>query len=497
MLAGISVIAGAGQLMSSDLALHELLISKAYQTDSTMSSSSYEIPLAECLRFLWSDAREADVTASCRRMEQVRLSFDGEEGRTFRDVQMLTSWTAEKGARVDIGYQFPDAIRWLMRTMPSYSYIELAAIGQGSMRSKYSAMLYKRLAHEVSRRKWQAGADNSFTLEYTPAELAELVGFPAPASSFFSKLQERVISKLAQDFAGVRKFDLAIAYDGLPSPARGQGKATSRIQLHVKVHPDSHHMVHADDRSLKANGMRIGRPDIARYRLNSVFWLQVAKQFRSLSLTHDSAYWAWRVALDEALEEVPVTSGYEERRYRGRRLIEAIDANGVEAAAWQFFAEEAEIGIDLCHPTRVMANLGEADRNRLKRMSEKKGERKSKVGTSEKPVANAPVITPSVNPPITPTFETCTHVDIEIDPAASTGDLDEFIHDPISKVAWNGTRKCRLRAYFRVPGTLVRQHFAFTISPADEDELFSVLRKLDRWLIGTPVYRLENGDASP
>ena len=115
MLAGISVIAGAGQLTSSDLALHELLISKAYQTDRCMSSSSYSIPLAECLRFLWSDAREADVTASLRRMEQVRLSFDGEEGRTFRDVQMLTSWTAEKGARIDIGYQFPNPIRWLMR----------------------------------------------------------------------------------------------------------------------------------------------------------------------------------------------------------------------------------------------------------------------------------------------------------------------------------------------------------------------------------------------
>lgn len=497
MLAGISVIQGAGQLTSSDLALHELLISKAYQTDSSMSSTSYEIPLAECLRFLWSDAREADVVASLKRMEQVRLSFDGEEGRTFRDVQMLISWTAEKGAKIDIGYQFPDPIRWLMRTMPSYSYIELAAIGQGSMRSKYSAMLYKRLAHEVSHRKWQAGCDNSFTLEYTPAELAELVGFSAPGSSFFSKLQERVISKFAQDFVGVRKFDLAITYDGLPSPARGQGKATSRIQLNIMVRPDSHHTVHADDRTLKANGMRIGRPDIAKYRLNSIFWLQVAKQFRSLSLTHESAYWVWSVALDEALEEVPVTAGYEERRYRGRRLIEAIDANGVEAAAWQFFAEEAELGVDLCHLTHVMTKLGEADSNRLKRMSERKSKRKSKVGASEKTVAGAPVVVPSINRPLAPTFETCTHVDIEIDPAASTGDLDEFIHDPISKVTWNGTRKFRLRAYFRVPGTTVRQHFAFTISPADEDELFSVLRKLDSWLIGTPVYRFESEGVSP
>ena len=40
-------------------------------------------------------------------------------------------------------------------------------------------------------------------------------------------------------------------------------------------------------------------------------------------------------------------------------------------------------------------------------------------------------------------------------------------------------------------------NFAFTISPADEDELFSVLRKLDSWLIGTPVYRFESEGVSP
>jgi len=494
MLSGISVVRGAEHLTSSDLALHDLLISRAYESDPTMSASSYEIPLGECLRFMWSDAREEDVTASMRRMEQVRLSFDGEEGRTFKEVPMLTSWAAVRGEDVDMGYQFPDPIRYLLRNMPSYGYIELAAIGQGRMRSKYSQMLYKRLAHEVSLRRWQSGADNSFTLEFTPAELADLVGFSTTNKSLFSKLQERVISRFNADFLGVQKFDLRITYDGRPEPARGQGVSTSLIQLHVKVHPDTHHSVHCDDRRLKPSADRIGRPDIARYRLNSVFWLQVAKKFKLLHLTHESAYWAWSVALNEAIEGAPLTSGYQ-RRYRGENLLGAIDANGVEAAAWRFFGEEHDLGADLCNSTHVMKHLGAADRNRLKRLSAKtKGKAKAKP--------SATVMSPDVVDPVEPvivsarpTFETCTHVDIEIDHAVSAADLDDYVHATISRETWNGNRKVRLRAYYRVPGTTVRQHFGFWISPADESELLSALRRLDKWMTDTPTYRIEDKDA--
>lgn len=493
MLAGISVVKGAEQLTSSDLALHELLISKAYETDISMSRSSYEIPLAECLRFLWSDAREADVRASLTRMERVRLSFAGEEGRSFRNVQMLTAWSAEKGAKIDIGYQFPDPIKWLMRTMPSYGYVELAAIGHGAMRSRYSALLYKRLVHEVSLRRWREGSDNCFVLEFTPAELAALVGYIAPAGSFFSKLQERVISKFERDFLGVRKFDLRITYDGLPSPARGQGRKTSLIQLHVKIHPDTHHMVRADDRTLRVWGDQAGKADIPRYRINSVFWLQVAQKFRSLSLTHHSAYWAWSVALDEALEGVPLTAGHGQRRYRGKNLLAAIDANGVEAAAWCFFAEEVEIGADLCNSPHVIQKLGQADKSRLERIAGKKRKPKSRPAVEGKgAAAAAPRV---VERPVEPSFETCTHIDLEIDHAASAADLDGFVYEPLSQLVWNGDHERRLRVYFRAPGTTARQHFGFKISPDDEGELLAALRKLDTWLTGPPIYRIEHEDA--
>lgn len=502
MLAGVSLSEGAADLTSTDLALHDLLITKAYETDRSMLATSYEIPMSECLRFLWADARTADVTASLRRMETVRLSFAGDQGRTFRDVQMLTSWTAITGDGISVGYQFPDPIRQLMRSMPSYGYVELAAIGQGSMRSRYSQMLYKRLAHEVSQRPWREGGDNTFALEFTPAELAEVVGFNAPAKGFFSKLQERVISKFASDFLNVRKFDLHITYDGLAAPARGQGKTTSLIQLHIKVHPDSHHTVRSDTRPLQAQGHRIGKPDVPRYRINSVFWLSVVKNFKSLGLTHFSAHWAWQVALDEAIEEAPLTPEYSKRRYRGKELLGAIDANGPEAAAWCFFSEESQLGSDICNSTHVAKKLSQAERNRIKRLVENKPKAKSKK--KERPLADAKpaavgkavVATPKGHEELRPTFENCTHIDLEIDPAASATDLDDIIYSHIDSIIWNGTRRIILRAYYDVPGQRdVRQHFRFIISPEDEDELLIELRKIGTW-IDTPTYRITEDKAA-
>lgn len=67
-----------------------------------------------------------------------------------------------------------------------------------------------------------------------------------------------------------------------------------------------------------------------------------------------------------------------------------------------------------------------------------------------------------------PSFETCTHIDLEIDHAASATDLDGFVYEPLSQVIWNGDHERRLRVHFRAPGTTARQHFGFTISPGDE-----------------------------
>ncbi|MBP2235235.1 hypothetical protein J2Z31_001727 [Sinorhizobium kostiense] len=484
MLAGVVIDNGAVDLTGFDLALHELLISRAYENDRSMTATSYEIPLVECLRFLGSDARRDAVERSLGKMEQIKLSFAGEDGRSFRGVKMLTFWEATKGTETSLGYQFPDPIRWLMRSMPAYGYIELNALGRGSMRSKYSHMLYKRIALDVAKHPWRAGEDNRFELTFTPEQLAEVVGFPPVKGVIpFGKLQERVISKVIDDFAGVRKFDVRISYDGMPAPKKGT--SVGKIELHVRVNPDSHHTVFANTAPFEKAGYRIGAPDEPRYRINSVFWLRVPRTFKTLGIDQSLAKDTWLVALKEALDNDPLTPAYATRRYRGANLLSAIDADGVEAAAWNFFAEETELGRDLVGFQHVIKNRVPADTAR-----------KERVERVKKPKASAPSPAPVAQEELYPTFENCTHIDLEIDTAASKTDLDDIIYEHINSIVWNGTRRIVLRAFYEVPGQRdVRQHFRFIISPEDENELLSELRRIGTW-IDTPTFRITEDKAA-
>lgn len=490
MLSRVIIDNGEVDLSSGDLALHELLIAKAYESDRDMQASSYEIPVAECLRFLGPEARRDAILSSLHKMASIRLSFSGEDGRTFEGVQMLTAWRVSQNSETSIGYQFPDPIRWLMRHMPTYGYIELAAIAQGTMRSKYSHMLYKHVAFEVARRPWKEGDSNVFSLSFTPEELADIVGFPRIKGAVpFGKLHERVISKILADFAGVRKFDLSITYDGDTAPKKG--RTVNTVELSIKIHPDTHHIVRGDTR-LSTKGAKIGAPDAPRYRINSVFWLRIPRKFRSLGLAHFTASASWFVALSEAIDERPLTSEYDRRQYRGRNLLAAIDANGVEAAAWGFFAEETELGADICNSVHVAKHLPRADKARLARLTKSK---KSKPSSSARPLKKEAVQAPSKPANDEASFENCTHVYVDIDEAASTAELDDFVYKPLNQIAWNGTRRITLRAYYTVPGTNVRQCFDFRIAPETEDELHLALRKVGKW-IDTPFYRIVENEAA-
>lgn len=500
MMSGVIIDNGDVDLTGFDLALHELLISRAYESDRSMSAMAYEIPLAECLRFLGPDARREAVERSLNKMEQIKLSFTGEDGRSFRGVKMLTTWEATLNSETSLGYQFPEPIRWLMRTMPSYGYIELNALGRGSMRSKYSHMLYKRIALEVAKRPWKAGEDNRFELAFTPEQLAEVVGFPPIKGAIpFGKLQERVIAKVLDDFAGVRKFDVRISYDGMPAPKKGT--TVGQIEFGVRVNPDPHHTVFANTAPFVKAGYRIGAPDEPRYRINSVFWLRVPSKFKSLGIDHHLAHATWLVALKEALDNDPLTSSYAARRYRGSNLLSAIDADGVEAAAWCFFAEEAELGRDLVGSAHVAKNRQTADKDRKQRVESVKKPKSKKTSpaaeaqtTADLPAAKAsPTNFPATE---TPTFENCTHIDLEIDEAATLCDLDDVIYQHLARRCWSGGRRVELRAYFTVPGQNVRDHYLFTIDPIDEDELIYELKKIDKWIAEPITYTIVENKAA-
>lgn len=453
MLAGYVFDSTGVDLSASDLAFNDLLISKAYEADPSMQCSSYEIPLAECLRFLGQDFRLSDVTASLRRMEKVRLSFNGTDGRDYKDVQMLTTWQAIRGAErtVSIGYQFADPIKALMRHMPRYGFVELAALGEGNMTSKYSNAVYKFLANEVAKRPWKSDADNNFVTPLSPEALADLVGFPRVDGIVqFAKLRERVISKIEDDLSAVRKFDVSITFDGKQTPARGRGKAVEQIEFNVTVNADYHRTTsgkrHMQPEVMEAlKNVRFGAPDAPELRLDSSFWTRVVRKFKNLILMENTVHYVWIVALQEAIDLSPLSEGYQSRRFRGPKLLEAIAQRGVAEAAWQFFAEESAAGPDLVRHTRLSEVLPKAKRAQLERFRASKANAAAATVAIEPQVRETPihVAEPSGPKPgaeVVP-FEQCTHVELTVkDVSTTTFELDVLAK--VKNIFWfNGPRR--------------------------------------------------------
>ncbi len=491
MLSGVSVD-GDVSLTSNDIAIHELLISKAYESDPEMRAPQYEIPMSECIRFCGADARQHDVVTALSKMEQIRLTFRGGDGRTYEGVQMLTAWRVLSETTSLVGYSFPEPIRALMRRMPRYGYIELAAVGQGSMRSRYSQTLYKILADEVSQRPWSEDVDNTFTLSYSPEAFADLVGMPKPQSGLLGTLRDRVMRHISDDFSGVKKFDLDVAYDGKPAPARGRGQSVQAIELTVKVHPDTYHVVRG---KIKADA-GIGAPDAPKYRIDSVFWVKVARKFEKLVLVNFMAHRAWLVVLKEALDDKALTPGYETRRYRGRRLLDAIDADGVKAAAWGFFAEEAELGAEVCGSKHVQRLLQDADRDRLKRFMKSKKEKKAvgrpRSGMAENRISkltkSAPKTTPDNVDDGFVRFEEANVIVVDIDDAFNQHDVDNQIWGRVQAYDWTGDRKVRMHVKFRTTAG-VYDRFEVDIKPYDLAEFGNFMKTISEFTDGEATFR--------
>ncbi|TAT77153.1 hypothetical protein [Rhizobium ruizarguesonis] len=479
MLTGVTIDAGGVDLTGSDIALHELLIAKAYETDRSMAQTSYEIPMSECLRFLGPDARSEHVRTSLSRLKRVELSFGGENGRAFSGVPMLTPWTSSVRDTMSVGYQFADPIRWLMRSMPAYGYVELAAIGQGEMRSKYSQMLYKHLAFHAAQRRWSEEGDNRIELSYTPSELATIVGFATPTGDVpFGKFNERVLSRIAEDFAGVRKFDVYVSFDGELKPRRSV--TVQRIGITLMLRPDSHHTVRQTDFALKKHG-RVGAPDDPRYRVNSVVWPRAARRFGSLGLTHASAWAAWLVALQEALDELPMGDDYDTRRFRGKALLAGIDAHGAEAAAWGFFAEEADLGPVIVGSLHVLKRLPVADKSRVSRVN---GAKKRKSRRQDKKIGNRLPIATTIP------FDTVSMIQLQVDAALTDNEIDDLVDAPLRSRQWTGSKSARkVTIRLRWAAGYTDIHAA----PADEAEMMSAIAAVDQYIVGAPEYVAEVG----
>ena len=328
-------------LTADDQALWEVLLSLAYDDDRAMKADVTSIAMGDLVRYLGGRPKREDVKKSFSRLKATEVTLGVKSwGRYFENVSLLQGWLRIEDGSDFVEFSFPGPIRELMASQQDYAYVELAALP--GMKSKYSASLYRRLAYHGSKRPWQAGAANVFTLTYTPDEIADLVGFPRLKGKVQpGKLNERFLSKAEADLAPVKAFSTKVR---LVADEHARGRPLKSVEIEVTVNPPSHRLTRAlFSRRRAAGEPRIGGIDLPQYQVDSVMWRKAFRAYRDqLSLMPRQCFELWSVALDEALGERPLTDGYGTRAYRGQALLNAIREKGANAAAWGLMSEEAD-----------------------------------------------------------------------------------------------------------------------------------------------------------
>ena len=330
-------ITSADILTADDAALHELLISAAYEADKGMSSDFTSIPVTTALKFLGDHARRDALKISMRRLMSTTVSYGTKKTRRFENVPLLFSWLESTEKEDVIRYSLPEPIRILMREMPAYAYLELAPISQ--MKSKYSVRLYRVLAAAAAREKWVPGGENKVIVSATLEDLFSWTGFALDkdGAMSFGKFRQRVLADLDKELSTVRRFGLRVE----EIRKEGRGRPLERVDFHLNLRAPSHHLTRATFEPGEHNERGVGGVDTPEYRVNSHIWIKAQNSFWNVQKRqHDVYFKAWQVAIQEAIDEAPVSPGYTQRQYRGHRLLKAIADLGTDEAAFKFCAEE-------------------------------------------------------------------------------------------------------------------------------------------------------------
>jgi hypothetical protein len=480
MLEGVVVDGhGKGSLTADDAALHELLVSAAYEADMRMPSDVvHVIPMAQVLHFLGENARRDAVKDSLKRLLSTTVSYGLAGGRRYEQVPLLTSWLESGDCEDVVKFSLPEPICALMRSQPRYAYVELAAIS--AMRCRYSSRLYRVLALEAAKAKWEPGGENKVVVSVTPGDLADWVGFPrrADGAVAYGKLKERLLSFLADgedkegDLSAVRKFSTEIKEHRKP----GRGREVERIDFVLTLRPPSYKMVRVsfDPRHDIA---RVGGKDLPEYRVNGHVWRRVAIAFgERLGVEKHLAFQLWNVALNEALSGEALSNGYGSRRFRGDSLLDEMRVNGPDYAAWGFFVEEAE--------SPDLATSGFPGRERAGELA-----RHARIGFGKRRLAKTPAFIADdgkaepvevAKPELS--FDKVGEIVLTADEAMSPDDLDSIIGVKVAAFRFTGSRPVRLTLRYTDRGRTDRWEMGtFPISEAD---LAGLQKELNRWLDG-------------
>lgn len=449
MMTGVTVCKG-GDLNVFDVGVWDIMLSYAYETDQPMQQLEYSVSMKALSRFLGQDARKEQVVKSVQKLREVTLNFGDSDrpDRRFVDVPMVTTWQELTKDDHRICYSFPSPIRQLMRTMPRYAYVELAALTDRAMSSKYSPALYKHLALESHRGQWKPGQANEVFVQLTPDQLAGIIDFPRPSDGTLNigKLRD-FAERSVDDLLKVRRFRTAL--DVIQES--GRGRTIRYFNFTLRLQPPRPQLIRGPRVDVGAGGS-----DDPQYRIVSGVWAKAVKLFGRgevfAGYTEKRFFELWLTVLKEALDKKPRSSGYEERVFRGESLLAAIEEFGAEHAAWSLFAEE-DADPDLVASTTSRDRI-EAQIDRIVRIGGKarklkkvlaadiaaEQRRKDKAVAKAKADAEARIVVPTGAGGSS--FEECREAIIEL--SVEDQRFENILAD-LDETEWSGTRPIMLQ----------------------------------------------------
>ncbi|WP_187390943.1 hypothetical protein [Aurantimonas sp. DM33-3] len=354
-------VSGGTRLTAQDWAIHEILLSSAYDAAVKAAVAGYEreiigreiqVAMRDLLVALGPTARRKQVLKSLRALRRTEISYGFPGGRTCADVPMLVGRQETQADADYVTFMLPAPIWRLLTSQRSYSQLELRALA--SMATRYGTFLYRHLALRFAQVHWNPDAP-VHEIEYTPEEAARIIGYderPIVMSRLTTALT-RAVEDLAGKRGGRDRTDIeeasrrgvrAFAVEYLTPRRRvGKGAPIMAYRLRVTMRPDDLHKAKTNGISAHARA-HIGAPDDPWLRVDSHVW----NRAQMLAWKHKRVamapylFRAWLVALQEALTEIPLTPEVNRRMCRGSKLLRLIRAEGPHRAAYSWAMEEIE-----------------------------------------------------------------------------------------------------------------------------------------------------------
>jgi hypothetical protein len=470
-------------MTADDAALHELLVSSAYESDRGMNRETASIPMSYVLRYLGADTRREHVKASLGRLRQTTVSFR-HDGVGYEDVPLLVHWMRTTETTDEIVYQLPEPLRMVMSDRARYAYIELAALP--AMSSTYSSRLYRRLVAAIaaSGKTWQAGEDNAVVVEATPEDVATWVSFPRgrDGSLHVGKLRERVLAGLQKDFAAVTAFGFSMT----TVAGAGRGRPLERIAFRLELAAPSQFKTRI---TYTPEDMRfVGGGDRKDLRVNSGVWTRAQQEFPFAGrkpMYHRDWYELWLAAIEEMESGIPLTRESEMRVFRGDGLRTKIDLLGADQAAWGFCAEETDSpDIALRNDLRELGAAGRVARKI--RTGEVVSESTETVAAVERANQIAAVAEAASEEPTVVSFAEASEIHLTIDPALTAQEQDDMVFEPLAGFEFLGRDPKKIIVHFQRKG--VWDSYVRDDRPT-EDCIIALLKLLGRHIEGVQEYR--------